>query len=168
MMPAFSSSVDCTPWVIGGLWPAGLSSAIDETATLAAHLDRDLHQIVGDANRQLGMIRRAGLTEMGRRAGEARIIDGARALAVRRVESTIRQLEMMKTPTPARPQTAHAAHSYRTADLDTTQVIATVSPAESAVETPAFDETQVLPDVTTDPGAVEPDASGGRHRAPSE
>lgn len=167
-MPAFSSSVDCTPWVIGGLWPAGLSTAIDETATLAAHLDKDLHQIAGNANRQLGMIKRAGLTEMGRRAGEARIIDDARARAVRRVESTIRQLEMMKTPTPARRQTAHLAPSYRTADLDTTQVIPTVSAAQPDVDAPAFDETQVLRAVTTDPDAEKPDASGGRHRAPSE
>src|SRR5262245_21573042 len=103
-MPAFSSPVDCTPWVIGGLWPAELSTVTDETATLAEYLEKDLQRITGSANKQLGMIKRAGLTDEGRRSAEARVIDEARARAVRRVESTIRQLEMMKAQTRARRQ----------------------------------------------------------------
>jgi hypothetical protein len=41
-IPAFSSPIDCTPWVLGGLWPAELSTITAETATLAADLKDDL------------------------------------------------------------------------------------------------------------------------------
>ena len=43
--PVFSSAVDCTPWVIGGLWPAELSQVTAQTATLAAYLRADLQRI---------------------------------------------------------------------------------------------------------------------------
>jgi hypothetical protein len=144
-MPAFSSPVDCTPWVIGGLWPAELSTATDETATLAAYLEKDLQRITGSANNQLGMVKRAGLTDEGRRAAEARVIDEARARAVRRVESTIRQLEMMKAQTRARRQTAQAARRFSNPDLEKTQVIPAVPAAEPDVVEPAIEETDVIP-----------------------
>ncbi|CDO86100.1 putative transmembrane protein [Mycobacterium triplex] len=201
-MPAFSSPVDCTPWVIGGLWPAELSTATDETATLAEYLEKDLQRIAGSANKQLGMVKRAGLTDVGRRAAEARVIEEARARAVRRVESTIRQLEMMKAQTRARRQTAQVARRFSTADLEKTQIIPAVRAAEADVA-PTIDETQVMPvvaaasdvgDRTLDQTQVMPavtaaepavpvaapvaevsaddeeerEASGGRHRAPSE
>ena len=89
-MPAFSSPIDCTPWVIGGLWPAELSTVTAETATLAEHLRDDLQRITSSANDELKLIKRAGLADAARHAAEARVIDEARARAVRRVESTVR------------------------------------------------------------------------------
>lgn len=181
-MPAFSSPVDCTPWVIGGLWPAELSPVTDETATLAEYLEKDLQRIAGSANKQLGIVKRAGLTDAGRRAAEARVVDEARARAVRRVESTIRRLEAMKAQTRARRQTAQVARRFSDADLQTTQVIPAVA-ANSEVAAPALDETRVIPVIpATEPddkarqpqttisadGDGEVDSSGGRHRAPSE
>ncbi|MCV7166841.1 DUF5631 domain-containing protein [Mycobacterium stomatepiae] len=154
-MPAFSSPVDCTPWVIGGLWPAELSTVTDETATFAEYLEKDLQRITINANKQLGMVKRAGLTDAGRRAAEARVIDEARARAVRRVESTVRQLELMKAQARARRHTAQAARRFSTADLEKTQVIPAVPAAEPDAVEPAIDETQVIPVVP----AVEPVAS---------
>jgi hypothetical protein len=93
LTPAASSfPVDCTPWVIGGLWPAELSTNTAENITLAEHLKTDLRRIASHANDQLSSIRRAGMTDTARRATEASVIDEARARAVRRVESTVRQL----------------------------------------------------------------------------
>jgi len=95
-IPAFSSPVDCTPWVTGGLWPAELSTVTAETAPLVKYLKADLQRIVNSANEELKGIRRAGLAEPTRQAEEARVINGARAFAVRRVESTVRHLHSVK------------------------------------------------------------------------
>ena len=104
-IPAFSSPVDCTPWVTGGLWPAELSTVTAETAPLVKYLKADLQRIVDSANEELKGIRRAGLAEATRQAEEARVINGARAFAVRRVDSTVRHLRNMKPklPTEYRP-----------------------------------------------------------------
>lgn len=96
-MPAFSSPIDCTPWVIGGLWPAELSTITAENASLAEYLKADLQRIADGANEQLKMIKRAGLADLARQAEEARVIDEARGRAVRRVESTMRQLHAAKS-----------------------------------------------------------------------
>ena len=69
-IPTFSSPVDCTPWVVGGLWPAELSTASAETATLAEHLNADLRRIAGTANDELRIIRRAGMGDAARQADE--------------------------------------------------------------------------------------------------
>jgi hypothetical protein len=95
-IPAFSSPVDCTPWVTGGLWPAELSTVTAETAPLVKYLKADLQRIVNSANDELKGIRRSGLAESTRQAEEARVINGARAFAVRRVESTVRHLRNLK------------------------------------------------------------------------
>jgi Family of unknown function (DUF5631)/Family of unknown function (DUF5632) len=100
-IPAFSSPVDCTPWVTGGLWPAELSTVNAETAPLVKYLKADLQKIVNSANEELLAIRRAGLADSIRQAEEARVINGARAFAVRRVESTVRQLRNVTTKLPA-------------------------------------------------------------------
>ena len=104
-IPAFSSPVDCTPWVTGGLWPAELSTVTAETAPLVKYLKADLRRIVNSANEELKDLRRAGLAESTRQAEEARVINGARAFAVRRVDSTVRHLRNMKPklPTEYRP-----------------------------------------------------------------
>ncbi len=99
-IPAFSSPVDCTPWVTGGLWPAELSTVTAETAPLVKYLKADLQKIVDSANKELLGIRRAGLADPVRQAEEARVINGARAFAVRRVESTVRHLRNMTSKLP--------------------------------------------------------------------
>ena len=104
-IPAFRSPVDCTPWVTGGLWPAELSTVTAETAPLVKYLKTDLQRIVNSANEELKNIRCAGLIDSTRQAEEARVINDARAFAVRRVESTVRHLHNMKSklPTEHRP-----------------------------------------------------------------
>ena len=91
-IPAFSAPLDCTPWVTGGLWPAELSTVTPQTAPLVKYLRADLQRIVNSANEELRGIRRSGLADANRQAEEARVIDDARAFAVRRVESTVRHL----------------------------------------------------------------------------
>src|SRR6202034_1595346 len=104
-IPAFSAPVDCSPWVTGGLWPAELSTVTAETAPLVKYLKADLQRIVNSANEELRNIRCAGLIDSTRQAEEARVINDARAFAVRRVESTVRHLHNMKSklPTERRP-----------------------------------------------------------------
>ena len=104
-IPAFNSPVDATPWVTGGLWPAELSMVTAETAPLVKYLKADLQRIVNSVNEELKGIRCAGLVDSTRQAEEARVINEARAFAVRRVESTVRHLHSMKTklPTEQRP-----------------------------------------------------------------
>jgi hypothetical protein len=104
-IPAFRSPVDCTPWVTGGLWPAELSTVTAETAPLVKYLKADLQRIVNSANEELKSIRCAGLIDSTRQAEEARVINDARAFAIRRVESTVRHLHKMKSklPTEYRP-----------------------------------------------------------------
>jgi hypothetical protein len=117
--------------VIGGLWPAELSTASGETATLAEYLNADLRRITSNANDELRIIGRAGMADSARKAEEARVINEARARAVRRVESTIRQLHTAMAEGRARsPQ--DGVTDFATADIDKTQVI----PAVAAVEVP--------------------------------
>jgi hypothetical protein len=143
-MPAFSSPVDCTPWVIGGLWPAELSTVTDETATLAEYLRTDLQRITSSANNELSIVKRAGLADAARHAAEARVIDDARARAVRRVESTIRQLDIMTAQMRARRHSAQVATRFRT-DIDKTHVIPAAPAAEPGVDRSALDQMQVIP-----------------------
>lgn len=91
-VPAFGAMPDCTPWVIGGLWPAELETVTQATANVAQHLKNDLQRIADSANERLRALGRADLSESVRRSEEARIIEAARAFAVQRVESSIRQL----------------------------------------------------------------------------
>ena len=100
-IPAFSAPVDCTPWVTGGLWPAELSTVTADTAPLVKYLKADLQRIVDSANEELKSIRRAGWADSTRQAEESRVINEARAFAVRRVESTVRHLRNMKQKLPA-------------------------------------------------------------------
>lgn len=143
-MPTFSAPLDCTPWVIGGLWPEELSPARADTATLAEYLKVDLQRIARNANDDLRAIVRGGMDYPARRDAEARVIDEARDLAVRRVESTMRQLRQMgqhprrdgdlvpaggDTDTLAgleSTQAPGAQNTLRPADMDTTQVIPAV------------------------------------------
>ncbi|WP_059014805.1 DUF5631 domain-containing protein [Mycobacterium sp. M26] len=91
-VPTFDNPTDCTPWVIGGLWPAELETVTPQTAMVAEYLKNDLQRIATSANERLRALQFAGYPEDARRAEEARIINVARAFAVLRVESTVRQL----------------------------------------------------------------------------
>jgi Family of unknown function (DUF5631)/Family of unknown function (DUF5632) len=120
-IPAFSSPVDCTPWVTGGLWPAELSTVTDETAALAEYLRADLQRIADAANIELRNIKRAVLADSVRQAEEARVINSARAFATRRVESTVRHLRKAVPEWPT--QYLHLTNSDHT-DSDATQRLA--------------------------------------------
>jgi hypothetical protein len=121
-VPTFRTPADCTPWVLGGLWPAELNRRTPETTTLAEYLKKDLERIATSANEKLRAISESDLGEPTRRAEEARVINVARAFAVLRVESTVRQLrreplgfqpEYLSLPVgpggPAHPAPRHAA-----------------------------------------------------------
>lgn len=134
-VPTFSAPLDCTPWVIGGLWPPELSAGNSETATLAGYLKADLQRIAGAANDELRVIGRSGMEYTARRDAEASVIDEARDLAVRRVESTMRQLRRLRQE----PGT----------DMDKTQVIPAVRD-EAPVPAPAQSEDGQRPAGTTE------------------
>lgn len=143
-IPAFSSPVDCTPWVTGGLWPAELSTVTPETATLAEYLKADLQRIADSANDELRKLKRAGMTDTARQAAEARVIEQARTRAVRRVESTIRYLHAVQSgarpPAPPRPTLAAPG-----ADLERTQVLPAVGEAEHTAGPPAQQTPEARP-----------------------
>ncbi|OBH27303.1 hypothetical protein A5692_25190 [Mycobacterium sp. E342] len=128
-IPAFSPPIDCTPWVIGGLWPAELSTITGENAALADYLRADLRRIADSANEQLKIVKRAGLAELPRQAEETRVIDEARARAVRRVESTIRQLRASNAGVTVGHPRPHFAEPP-SPGMDQTQVIPSVTDAE--------------------------------------
>ncbi|MBV8787203.1 MAG: DUF5631 domain-containing protein [Mycobacterium sp.] len=170
-IPAFSSPIDCTPWVTGGLWPAELSTVSGETASLADYLRTDLQRIAQGANDELKMLKRSEMPDPARQAAEARIIEQARARAVRRVESTMRQLREMK---------AKAASGYRrppavepvARNFDATQVMPAITdeiPVDSApaqardydeAAAAELEETQILPVIRDSD-----QATSGRHHA---
>lgn len=178
-IPAFSSPVDCTPWVTGGLWPAELASATDETAALAKYLKDDLQRITRSANDQLRTIKLAGMPDFARQAEEARVIDEARARAARRVESTIRQLHAMRAEAPVERERPRDAENLNGADLEATQVIPAVTDVDAPEASPEvaadLEATQTIPAVTdaAAPEATaevvaeedEPETAEGRHRA---
>ena len=155
-IPAFSSPIDCTPWVTGGLWPVELSTITAETATLAEYLKADLQRIANSANDELKIIKRAGMSDFARQAEEARVIDEARARAVRRVESTVRHLHVVKAGA-SRSSRPHVAGPLEP-DLGETQVIPAITSVRRrqfggdgvAVASTAsgIEETQVIPAVT--------------------
>lgn len=153
--PAFSSPIDCTPWVTGGLWPAELLPVTPETATLAEHLKADLQRIAQAANDELKLLKRSGMTDLSRQAAEARVIDEARGRAVRRVESTIRYLHTMRSG-PQPPAIPPPRLERSEADVEKTQVLPIIREAKPVAEAP----TQLPP-----PGA--PPRTGRRRRQES-
>ncbi|OBI39672.1 DUF5631 domain-containing protein [Mycobacterium colombiense] len=134
-MPAFSSPIDCTPWVTGGLWPAELSTVTPETATLAEYLKADLERIARAANDELKLLKRSGMTDPSRQAAEARVIDAARGRAVRRVESTIRYLHAVQSGVQARVAPPPRVEPSD-ADLEKTQVLPVIRETKPAAEAP--------------------------------
>jgi hypothetical protein len=156
-IPAFSSPVDCTPWVTGGLWPAELSTVTADTAPLVKYLKADLQKIVDSANEELMGIRRAGLADAVRQAEEARVINGARAFAVRRVESTVRHLRNMTPKLPAELRPVNAVNG--TDDTEKTRRFKVVPAAQT--------ETDEATDRPAPPLPRPPEYSDqGHHEAP--
>ena len=170
-VPAFSSPVDCTAWVTGGLWPAELSTATPETGTLADYLKADLQRITTSANDELKIIKRAGMPDPVRQAEEARVIDEARARAVRRVESTVRHLHAVKAQAPT---------AYIGRDLADPQAIPAITDEEPAADAvthstseplePGEKERNNAPVAHAPAGPAvdeekEPEGAKGRHRA---
>ncbi|MFY9768016.1 MAG: DUF5631 domain-containing protein, partial [Mycobacterium sp.] len=123
-----------------------------ETAPLVKYLKADLQRIVDSANEELKGIRRAGLAESTRQAEEARVINGARAFAVRRVDSTVRHLRNMKPklPTEYRPvngaDDTEKTRRFKVAiahpDTNEPKELAPTRPSES-------DDTEVLAEIAT-------------------
>ena len=125
-VPTFDHPADCTPWVIGGLWPAELETVTTRTAMIAEYLKNDLQRIANSANERIHALRHAGLGEDARRAEEARIINVARAFAVLRVESTVRQLRSESTTFGSEHASLNAATEPQTPSpepFDATQLI---------------------------------------------
>ncbi|QUR65702.1 DUF5631 domain-containing protein [Mycobacterium spongiae] len=141
----FSSPIDCAPRVTAGLWPAELSTPTAENSLLATDLKVDLEKITSTANDKLRSIRHAGMADSARQASEARVIDEARALAVRRVEATIRQLNQM------------------TSDVTTEEPCSDINPDRGGSDT---DETRVQPAVSALPQSEEPESSAAASSDP--
>jgi hypothetical protein len=179
-MPAFGSPGDCTPWVTGGLWPVELSTTTAETATLAEYLKDDLQRIIRSANDELRTIQLAEMPDFVRRAEEARVIDEARARAVRRVESTMREWHAVQARPPVEREGPRDVEILNGADLEKTRIIPAITDAEGPVDASAAaapeppeavqGEHHEAPVNGPAAGGVaaqedQPDASGGRHRA---
>lgn len=140
--PTPHTAPDCTPWVIGGLWPAELETVTQATAVVAQHLKHDLQRIADSANERLRALRHADLPDFARRAEEVRIIEAARAYAVQRVESTVRQLRSFADEfdtDPAIPVVSPAAGPAK--DEDTSERDREVGTAEPVVVEPV----EILP-----------------------
>jgi hypothetical protein len=168
-IPAFSSPIDCTPWVIGGLWPAELSTIDAETSTLAEYLKTDLQRITSSANDELKMIRRAGMADSARQAEEARVINEARARAVRRVQSTVRHLHTTAAEVTAQFPRPLVAGDLAGTDIDKTQVIPAVTAVEPAVDAPESTESGRHNVLVVGPvaGKDEPEAPAARPPDPA-
>jgi hypothetical protein len=128
--------------VIGGLWPAELSMITAETEAVADHLRDDLQRIARSANDELKIIRRKGLSDSIRQAEANRVIEQARARAVRRVESTLRHLPT--TTMSGRTTSLPASRDFAAMELEKTQVIPPVRDERLAVD---MEKTQIIPAV---------------------
>ncbi|WP_370328545.1 DUF5631 domain-containing protein [Candidatus Mycobacterium methanotrophicum] len=156
----------------GGLWPAELSTVTAETAPLVKSLKADLQKIVNAANEELLSIRRAGLADATRQAEEARVINSARAFAVRRVESTVRHLRNMTPKSPAERPPVNGVD-----DTEKTQRFKVAAAAPTRTDAPAPPRPQYAEQdhrVTAQPPPAADLESGGpvrpvaRHRAESD
>lgn len=158
-----------------------------ETAPLVKYLKADLQRIVNSANEELKNIRCAGLVDSTRQAEEARVINEARAFAVRRVESTVRHLHSMKSKLPSEHQPVNGVDEtekttrFKLApsrqDPEQTTVIATTdAPAPAPVPVPPVAQpepeasepvAEPVPVAEPEP-AVEPEPSAPKHAFESD
>jgi uncharacterized protein DUF5631/uncharacterized protein DUF5632 len=141
-IPAFSSPVDCTAWVTGGLWPDELSSVTPQTAPLVKYLKADLQRIVDSANEELAVIRRERMADPIRQVEEARVINGARAFAARRVESTVRHLRKVAREFPPEYRPMNDPE-----ESEKTRLLTAVTAAQTEVNAPTDDFAQPGPEI---------------------
>jgi hypothetical protein len=183
LIPPFSPSIDCTPWVTGGLWPEELATVTAETAALASCLDADLRRIARNANIELRLVRGARLPDFAREAQETRIIGEARARAAQRVHSTVRDVRAMHAATRG-PRRGPLNDPVVGRGIDTTQVMPAVTGVAPLLDSPrnAVSLAQNSNEVNrADAPIADPAASGrrpangsqtetstGRHRASEE
>ncbi|MDT5146372.1 MAG: hypothetical protein QOC58_1017 [Mycobacterium sp.] len=127
-----------------------------ETAPLVKYLKADLQRIVNSANEELKNIRCAGLIDSTRQAEEAQVINEARAFAVRRVESTVRHLHMMKSKSPTEHRSVNG--------VDETEK---TTRFKIAPPQPDPELTTEIPVVQV-PAPANPTVSRARHQQPEE
>jgi hypothetical protein len=140
-VPVFDSPLDCTAWVIGGIWPAELSRITAETDAVADHPRDDLQRIARSANDEVKVIRRKGMSDSVRQSEATRVIEHARARAVRRVESTLRHVETATMPPETSPP---AAGDVAGIDMGKTQVMPAVKDDRVGID---METTQIIPAV---------------------
>jgi hypothetical protein len=159
------------------LWPAELSTVTAKTAPLVKYLKADLQKIVNAANEELLGIRRAGLADPIRQAEEARVINGARAFAVRRVESTVRHLRNMTPKLPAEHPPVKPVNGSDDTEKTRRFKVAAVAPTKTDLPAPPRPEfphqdhraaAVVQPAPAAELESVEPERSAPRHRAESD
>ncbi|CAN5398829.1 DUF5631 domain-containing protein [soil metagenome] len=153
-VPTFRMPDDCTPWVLGGVWPAELNHLTAETASIAEYLKRDLERIAESANHKLRAINDASMPEPVRKAEQSRVIDVSRAFAVLRVESTVRQLRTESVGF------AEESTDRRPAIEEPTQMIALARP--TALPSEAIESEADEPEVNAqepEPARAEPEPS---------
>lgn len=148
-----------------------------ETAPLVKYLKADLQRIVNSANEELKNIRCAGLVDSTRQAEEARVINEARAFAVRRVESTVRHLHSMKSKLPTEHRPVNGADEtekttrFKLApprqDTEQTTVIPTTD-APVPVAPVAQPEPEAAEPIAEPEPAVEPEPSAPKHAFESD
>jgi hypothetical protein len=122
------------------LWPDELSTVTAETAPLVKYLKADLQRIVDSANEELVVIRRARMADPIRQAEEARVINGARAFAARRVESTVRHLRKVAWEFPAEYRPMKGPK-----ECDKPRRLTAVATAQTELNAPADDYAQPGP-----------------------
>jgi hypothetical protein len=115
-----------------------------------------LQRIVNSVNEELKNIRCAGLVDSTRQAEEARVINEARAFAVRRVESTVRHLHSMKTKLPTEQRPVNGRD-----DTEKTTRFKLAPPRQDP------EQTTVIP-IADIPVPVAPENLEARHRQPAE
>lgn len=111
-----------------------------ETASLAAHLKVDLERIASSANDELKIIRRTGMADSARQTEEARVIDDARARALRRVESAVRHLRTVKSERSAVHPHPDSPVDFAGPDLGKTRVLPAVKTMAPPAPEPAVAE----------------------------
>jgi hypothetical protein len=112
-----------------------------ETTPLVNYLTAALQRIVNSANEELADIRRGGMADPIRQAEEARVVNSARAFAVRRVESTVRHLRdvAQELPTEYRPR-----HGLE--ERGRVRRFATVAPAQADMNASIVNSPQLSPE----------------------
>lgn len=156
--------LDCTAAVLDGVWPYELARPRPETEAVSRYLHNDLLRIVQTTNDRLAELQASDLHPEARRYAEDRFIRTARAMAVLRVESTVRQIggmsilgspgmpELMRPP-EARPRRAEEVTATVRPDPPAPEVTAVVRP------TRPVEETRVIPAVWPSPREREVDTT---------